>query len=150
MGHTYSNLLIHVIFSTKDRRPIILDDFSHRLHEYLCGLAREEFGRAIKVGGTADHIHGLISIRTDIPVAHAMSRWKSLSTGWIHKSFAGSADFAWQAGYGAFSVSESQAPAVIAYIKGQAEHHARRTFKEEFVEFLQRHHVEFDPKHVWD
>jgi REP element-mobilizing transposase RayT len=150
MGHTYSNLLIHVIFSTKDRRPIIRADFSQRLHKYLGGLARQEFGKAIKVGGTEDHIHGLISTRTDVALAQAMSRWKSLSTGWIHKTIAGAADFAWQGGYGAFSVSQSNAVAVIAYIEKQAEHHARQTFAEEFIELLQRHQVEFDPNHVWD
>ena len=78
MGHTYSNLLVHVVFSTKDRRSMIRADFVERLYEYLCGLAREEFGKAVKVGGTENHVHGLISIRTDVPVSHAMNRWKSL------------------------------------------------------------------------
>jgi len=150
MGHTYSNLLIHVIFSTKDRRPLIQAEFSDRLHEYLCGLARDEFGKAIKVGGTEDHIHGLISLRTDVAVARAMNRWKSLSAGWIHKTFSSGEDFAWQAGYGAFSVSQSNVGGVIAYIGGQAEHHTRRTFQEEFVEFLERHQVQFDMAHIWD
>ena len=150
MGHTYSNLLIHVIFSTKDRRPMIKADFARRLHEYLCGLARDEFGTAIKVGGTEDHIHGLISLRTDVALARAMSRWKSLSTGWIHKTFRDMGDFAWQAGYGAFSVSQSIAAAVIAYIEGQASHHRRKTFEEEFIEFLERHQLQFDPAHIWD
>ena len=150
MGHTYSNLLIHVIFSTKDRRPIIRADFSQRLHKYLGGLARQEFGKAIKVGGTEDHIHGLISIRTDVALAQAMSRWKSLSTGWIHKTIAGAGDFAWQGGYGAFSVSQSNAAGVIAYIEKQAEHHQRQTFEQEFIEFLERHQTEYDPQRLWD
>ena len=150
MGHTYFNLLIHVIFSTKDRQPLIRADFAQRLHEYLCGLGREEFGRAIKVGGAADHIHGLISIRTDIAVAQAMSRWKSLATGWVHKTVAEAGDFAWQSGYGAFSVSQSNVGDVVKYIEKQAEHHARMTFQEEFMEFLRRHPIEFDPGHVWD
>jgi REP element-mobilizing transposase RayT len=142
--------LIHVIFSTKDRRPLIAEDFSQRLYEYLCGLVRQEFGTVIKVGGTENHIHGLIGLRTEIAIAHAMSRWKSLSTGWVHKNIAKASDFAWQAGYGAFSVSQSNAEVVVAYITQQAEHHATRTFEEEFIEFLQRHHVEFDPEHIWD
>jgi len=150
MGHTYANILIHVIFSTKERRPIIRPDFSERLREYLCGLARQEFGKAIKVGGTADHMHGLISLRTDIASSHAMSRWKSLSTSWIRKTIAGAGEFAWQSGYGAFSVSPSNADSVITYIASQPEHHARQTFQEEFIEFLRRHEVDFDPDHVWD
>ena len=150
MGHTYSNLLTHVIFSTKDRRPMISADFSQRLYEYLCGVARGEFGKAIKVGGTADHVHSLISVRTDVSLAHAMNRFKSLSTGWIHKMFPSAQDFAWQAGYGAFSVSPSNALAVIRYIEGQATHHAQQTFEEEFIEFLKRHEVQFDPEHLWD
>ena len=130
MGHTYSNLLIHVIFSTKDRRPLILAEFSQRLAEYLCGVARREFGKALKVGGTENHIHALISIRTDITVAHAMNRWKSLSTGWIHRTFPDMGDFGWQAGYGSFSVSQSNAAGVIAYIERQATHHRQKTFEE--------------------
>jgi REP element-mobilizing transposase RayT len=123
VGHTYSNLLVHVIFSTKGREPLIRADCSQRLNEYLCGIAREEFGKAIKVGGTENHVHGLLSIRTDIALAQAMSRWKSLSTGWIHKTFPDAGDFAWQAGYGSFSVSQSNAGAFVAYIDKQAEHH---------------------------
>jgi putative transposase len=150
MGHTYSNLLIHVIFSTKDRRPLISADCFQRLIEYLCGLARQEFGKALKVGGTENHIHGLITIRTDIALAYAMNRWKSLSAGWIHGTFPGMADFAWQPGYASFSVSQSQAASVIAYIERQAIHHRHKTFDEEFVEFLKRHQVEYDPRNIWD
>ena len=149
MGHTYSNLLIHVIFSTRGRKPMILAEFSERLMKYLCGVARQEFGKALKVGGTENHIHGLLSIRTNVAVAHAMNRWKSLSTGWIHRTFPGARDFSWQTGYGAFSVSQSNAAGVIAYIESQASHHRRKTFEEEFVEFLDRHQLECDPENIW-
>ena len=81
MGHTYSNLLVHAVFGAKDRRPMIHDPFRTRLHEYLGGIAREEFGCALQVGGTADHVHGLILLRTDVAVADAMRTWKSLSSG---------------------------------------------------------------------
>jgi REP element-mobilizing transposase RayT len=112
-------------------------------------LARGEFGSAVKVGGTDDHLHALVEMRTDTSLAHAMSRWKSLSAGWMHRTI-GCRDFACQAGYGAFSVSQSNANAVIGYIEKQAEHHAVKTFQQEFVEFLDRHHVDYDPAHVWD
>jgi len=79
-----------------------------------------------------------------------MNRWKSLSTGWVHKTLPGMSDFGWQAGYGCFSVSQSNAARAIAYIENQAEHHRRQTFEEEFIAFLNRHRIEYDPEHVWD
>ena len=150
MGHATVNLLIHVIFSTKGRRPLIGPNCAERLYKYFYGLGPNEFGKVLKVGGTEDHIHGLISIRSNVDVAHAMNRWKSLSSGWIHKTFPGMRDFAWQSGYGAFSVSQSLKNRVMAYIDGQAKHHKRRGFQAEFIDFLKRHEVEFDPAHVWD
>jgi REP element-mobilizing transposase RayT len=149
MGHSYFNLLVHVIFSTKDRRPTMPADRAGRIHEYLGGLVKE-FGKSRRFGGTEDHIHGLISIRADVDVAYVMSRLKSLSSGWIHKEFKDMGDFAWQAGYGAFSVSQSNSDEVIAYIEAQVEHHRRRSFQDEFMDFLRRHEIEFDPEHVWD
>ncbi len=150
MGHTFSNLLVHVIFSTKNRQPTIVDALRDKLYAYMAGVAKKEFGWARRIGGTSDHIHGLIEIRTDVSVAHAMNRWKSLSSGWVHKSFPESRDFAWQSGYGAFTVSSSRAPDVIAYIDGQAEHHRHRSFEEEFLDFLKRHGIQYDPEHVWE
>ena len=150
MGHTYANLLVHVVFSTKDRQPLIREEFRQRLHEYLSGIARKEFGRALKIGGMPDHLHAIISLRTDVCMAEAMRKWKSLSSGWVHKMFPGNDAFAWQAGYGAFSVSQSNAAEVTAYIERQAEHHRTMTFQEEFITFLNRHNVPYDPAHIWD
>ena len=87
MGHTFSNLLAHVIFSTKNRQPLITDAIGERLYAYMAGVARKEFGWAKRIGGASDHIHGLIELRTDISMGHAMNRWKSLSSGWVHKTF---------------------------------------------------------------
>ena len=150
MGHTYANLLVHVIFSTKDRLPLIRDEFRQRLHEYLSGIAREEFGHAIRVGTTVDHLHALLVLRSDISVAEAMRQWKSLSSGWVHQTFPGNDAFSWQAGYGAFSVSQSNVDDVVAYIERQAEHHRKVTFQEEFIAFLKRHNVPYDPAHIWE
>jgi REP element-mobilizing transposase RayT len=150
MGHTYSNLLVHAVFGTKDRRPTIHESFRTRLHEYLGGIAREEFGRALQIGGTADHVHGLILLRTDVAVADAMRAWKSLSSGWVHKTFSGEGDFVWQNGYAAFSVSESNADQVKRYIVNQESHHRKQTFEEEFLALLERHGIEYDPRSVWD
>ena len=150
MGHTYSNLLFHVIFSTKDRQPLILIDWRTRLYEYMCGIGRGEFGAVLCVGGVADHVHGLISLRTDRSVAHAMNRWKSLSSGWVNQELRPPQRFAWQVGYAAFSVSQSAKDAVAAYIEQQEEHHRQVSFQDELLMFLKRHNITYDPAHVFD
>jgi len=150
MGHTYANVLLHVVFSTKDRVPAIHDAFRVRLYEYMAGVARNEFGRALSIGGTADHVHGLLSVGTDMAIGDIMSKWKSLSSGWLHKTIPEARDFAWQTGYGAFSVSQSNAGAVSQYIEEQAEHHKKRTFEEEFAALLKRHGIDYDAAHMWN
>ena len=148
MGHTYSNLLFHVIFSTKDRWPTINDHFQSRLYEYMCGVARSEFGRVIAIGGTADHLHALVLLGTDVPIAAAMRKLKGLASKWVHRTFPDEKGFAWQSGYAAFTVSQSGMPDVVGYIERQADHHRRVTFEEEFRAFLDRHGIEYDPAHV--
>ena len=150
MGHTYSNILIHVIFSTKDRALTIGEDIRERLYQYMAGLAREECGRAWKIGGTDNHVHALLSIRADVSISEAMRKWKSLSSGWVHQTFPGHDGFAWQLGYGAFSVSQSNADHVTEYIGKQGEHHRKVTFEEEFIALLDRHGIQYDREHIWD
>ena len=160
MGHTYSQLLIHAVFSTRERQPIIAASFRQRLYEYMSGIARQEFGAAIRLGGAADHVHGLIRLNTSVSVAEAMNRWKSLSSGWVNETFApgiapgfapGAANrFHWQTGYGAFSVSQSGAEQVIRYIENQEAHHRVVSFQEEFITFLAKHEVQYDPKTIWE
>jgi len=150
MAHTFSNILIHVVFSTKERRPIIHDAFRERLWAYMGGVAKNEFGRARAIGGTQDHVHALLSLNTTTPVAKAMERWKSVSSGWLHRTAPEARSFSWQTGYGAFSVSESSAAAVIEYIRNQAEHHRGRSFREEFLQLLKKHNIDYDPEHVLD
>jgi len=149
MGHTFSDILIHAIFSTKDRKAIIVPTFQQRLYEYLAGVARQEFGQALRIGGTANHVHGLIRLRTDVSVAEAMRKWKSLSSGWVHDTFPDGRGFAWQVGYGAFGVSGPRKDAVIQYIDGQAEHHRKVTFEEEFEGLLRKYGIAYDPRYIW-
>ncbi len=141
-GHTYSRLLVHVVFQTKGVHARVKPSFRERLYRYMAGIARQEFGRPIEIGGTADHIHALLSLRTDVSVAEAMRKLKSLSSGWVHKTFPDERVFAWQSGYGAFSVSESNAPSVVRYIKSQVEHHKRLTFEEELAVLLRKHGID--------
>jgi len=149
MGHTYANLVFHVVFSTKERRPRMHDSFRPALFEYLSGIARNEFRGALAVGGTENHVHGLVVLPTDKSMAEAMQKWKGASSGWVHSTFPGEGDFAWQEGYGAFSVSQSNVKQVAAYIAGQAEHHKKMTFEEEYVALLKRHGIAFDPRYVF-
>jgi REP element-mobilizing transposase RayT len=150
MGHTYANLLVHVIFSTKGRAPLIRPEWRQRLHEYLAGVARNEFGSALRIGSTENHLHGLLSLNSDVSTAEAIRKWKSLSSKWVHETFPGESIFAWQTGYAAFSVSKSNAEAVARYIDQQEDHHRTTTFEEEFIAFLQRHGIDYDPKYVFD
>lgn len=148
MPHTHSNLLVHVIFSTKNHAPFVREAFRERLYEYMGGLAAREFGRALIVGGTGDHVHGLLSLRPNISLSDAMMKWKSLSSGWVHRTFASESAFAWQNGYAAFSVSHSMAPRVRRYIEGQEEHHRKHSFSDELLAFLDAHGVEYNPQYI--
>lgn len=150
MGHTFSNLLIHVVFSTKCRRPMLRDTLRPRLYEYMVGVARGEFGSAIRIGGTLDHLHALLAVRPDVSISDAMRKWESLSSRWVHTTFPDSAAFAWQTGYAAFSVSLSNKSKVTEYIDTQAAHHRHKTFEEEFVALLQQHGIAYDLKYVFD
>lgn len=149
MGHTYTNLVVHAVFSTKERRPLIHDFFRPRLFAYLSGLARNEFRGALVVGGTENHVHGLLVLPPTMCLADVMCKWKSLSSKWVHETFPGESDFDWQDGYGAFTVSRSNVPQVAAYIANQAQHHMTMTFEEEFIALLKRQGIEYDPRYVW-
>lgn len=188
MPNSYTNLRIHVIFSTKDRRPLIRDDFRTRLYEYIGGIIRNAHGVLLAAGGTADHVHLLIGHHPQSSVSDLMRLVKANSSKWVHETFAGTpapgfgatpapglagttapgsvgttapgfagatpslpsiaAAFAWQDGYAAFSVSQSNVQAVKKYIAGQEEHHRTKSFQEELIEFLKRHEVAYDARYI--
>ena len=149
MGHSYVSCLVHYTFSTKERRPCLSADVRPRLFAYIGGIAREDDIKACAVGGVADHVHALLSLPSTVSVAKGVQLVKGGSSLWIHDTFPGLPAFEWQEGYGAFSVAVSQLDDTIAYIQDQEEHHRRRTFKEEFLLFLQKHALDYDPQHVW-
>ncbi|MDP6546461.1 MAG: IS200/IS605 family transposase [Phycisphaerae bacterium] len=142
MSHTFTNLLIHVVFSARKREPLICDSFRERLWAYMGGMVKDDFGVARIIGGTDNHIHAMLSMKPDVAVSKAMERWKSLSTAWIKKTIPEASDFGWQAGYSAFSVSQSRAEQVVAYIARQGEHHRTMTFEEEFARLLDAHGID--------
>ena len=150
MPHSYANLLYHIIFSTKNREPMLVAEVRPRLWEYLGGAVREEGGAALIVNGMADHVHILAKFRQDKAVSDVLRAVKANSSGWVHQTFPSLRAFAWQTGYGAFSVSVSQVPTVRHYIECQEEHHAHRSFEEEFVRFLDVHRIEYDIRYLWD
>lgn len=150
MAHTFTNLLTHIIFSTKDRRPFVDANLKSRLYPYLGGIIRELGGKALKVNGPADHVHILASLPAKFAPAEIIGKAKSNSTGWVHKNFPDHRDFGWQTGYAAFSVSHSQIQTVEDYIAGQEEHHRKVSFKEELLTFLKKHEIEFDEKYIWE
>jgi REP element-mobilizing transposase RayT len=150
MPGTYSNLLYHLVFSTKGRANLIAQNIEPRLHEFLGGIVRSERGTAYQIGGTANHVHLLIRWRTDESVATLLRTLKSRSSAWVHETFPVMSGFRWQEGYGAFTVSQSQSDVVNRYISSQEQHHRATTFEEEFVAFLQAHNIQYDERYLWD
>jgi REP element-mobilizing transposase RayT len=148
MSSSYSNLLYHIVFATKGREPWMTATIRPRIHQYLGGAIRAENGIAIIVNGTADHIHILAKLRQDKAISKAIGELKANSSGWISRTFKEAAGFAWQAGYGAFTVSESQAPKVRRYIERQEEHHRTVSFVEELKVILRAHGLAFDERYL--
>jgi putative transposase len=142
MPHSHVCCLIHVVFATGQRRPMIREDLQEKLHGYLGGIARENGIPALAVGGAADHVHLLLSLPRTVSVAKAVQLLKSGSSKWIHENFPGSKNFAWQEGYGAFSIGVSQRATTVKYIEAQAEHHKRISFADELKKFLVAHGIE--------
>jgi len=148
MAHTYCSSLFHCAFSTKERRKFITDGVQERLWAYLGGIARNHEMKPLAVGGAEDHVHILLSLPATKTIAQAMREIKQGSSRWMHET-CGMTDFAWQEGYGAFSFGSNQVEATIAYIAGQREHHRKRDFQSEFVAFLKKNGIEYDPRFVW-
>ncbi|MCP4644543.1 MAG: IS200/IS605 family transposase [bacterium] len=149
MAHTYASLLYHCVFSTKERRKVLTPEVRERLWPYMGGIVRENQWLPLCVGGTADHAHILLLLPTKVAVADAIQRIKGVSSKWLSDTMPGLEQFAWQQGYGAFSVSISHKDDTVAYIERQDEHHRTRTFKEEYLEFLRKHEIEWDERYVW-
>jgi putative transposase len=147
VAHTYVSSLFHCVFSTKERRGLIPTAKQPDVWSYLGGIARKNGFKLLAAGGTDNHVHLLVSLPATVPLAKAMQLLKGGSSKWINDS--GANGFAWQEGYGAFSVGISQLDATITYINSQAEHHHKRGFEEEFLAFLHKHGIAYDTRYVW-
>jgi REP element-mobilizing transposase RayT len=146
MAHTYTNILVHCVFSTKERRLTISDDLLPGLLAYMNGIGANIRVPVVAAGGTANHVHLLLALPATITLSKAIQTFKSNSSRWVGEH---GIDFAWQGGYGAFSVSASNRAAVQHYIEHQADHHRKRSFEDEFVAMLKRSRVNYDPKFVF-
>ena len=147
MAQSLSSLNYHLVFSTKNRVPLITEQIESALHRYVAGIVRNHRGALLKAGGMPDHRHWLVALHREMAVAEAIRLIKSNSTSWVRKEL-GNRRFGWQAGYGAFSVSFSRCEAVAKYIENQSFHHRKRDFKDELQWLLEKNGVAYDGQHL--
>lgn len=149
MPQSLVKILVHIVFSTKDRARLITPEIESQLFGYISGIIKNNGGRMIIAGGTAEHIHLLISIGR-IDIGELIGDIKRNSSTWIKKQDRRFSRFYWQRGYGAFSIGQSQVSAVSKYIREQKEHHQKQTFQDEFRALCRKYDVEFDERYCWD
>jgi putative transposase len=149
LGSTLTNLVHHIIFSTKDREPTITSEIRDELYRYMGGIIKAEGGGLLQIGGIPDHIHRVVELKPVHALSEIMQKVKGSSSKWVNEKKRFVNRFAWQEGYGAFTVSESQISAVMRYVREQEDHHRKLSFKEEFIRILERHRVEYDERYLW-
>jgi putative transposase len=149
VAHTYTNILIHALFSTKDRQPWLNAEVKAEMLPYLGGVINELGGQSLLVNGTLDHAHMLFVQPATLSIANIMGKVKANSSGWVNKRWRNRNHFAWQTGYAAFSVSKSQVDSAKRYIENQEEHHRKVSFQEEVLAFLKKQGVKYDPRYVF-
>jgi REP element-mobilizing transposase RayT len=150
MPSTYTNLLYHILFSTKNREPSIKGELKEELYRYVGGIIRAEGGVCIEIGGIEDHVHILAKLKPAISVAEMLKLIKANSSKWVNDHKVVNRSFGWQIGYAAFTVSESQVEPVRHYIRNQEQHHRKQSYQEEVIALLERHGIEYDPRYLWD
>jgi len=144
MSHRFTRLRYHLVFSTKERQPLLQGDLGSSMHAYLGGIARNLGGTALEIGGVADHVHLLVELPPTLCIADAMMKLKANSSKWMNESRGPKQRFSWQQGYSAFTVSESTVDATIAYIRAQPSHHAKHSFVDELKAFLAKNGLTLD------
>jgi putative transposase len=150
MPQSLSLVIVHIIFSTKDRFPHLDLSMRPRLHAYIATVARNSECECYRAGGTADHVHLAVRLSRTIPIAGLVEELKTSSSKWLKLQGPTKGRFAWQRGYGAFSVSASELDSLQAYIDGQQEHHKVTTFQEEYLALLKEYGVPYDERYIWD
>jgi len=151
MPQSLTNLLVHLVFSTLERQPFLSEPrLREEMHRYLGGIVKEQGGHSLEVGGIADHVHLLVAIRQTTTIADLVRDLKRSSSIWIKRRDGSLKGFAWQGGYGAFSVGQTEVEVVRAYIQNQEEHHQRPSFQEEYRAFLEKYKIPYDERYVWE
>jgi putative transposase len=150
MPQSLSAILVHIIFSTKNREPLIRPEIESELFPYISRICQSANSPALIINGTKDHIHMLINLSRKASLSSLIEEVKSSSSGWIKTKGPDFKQFYWQRGYGAFSIGQSGVPTLKAYINRQKEHHLKTTFQDEFRKFLRRYEIEYDERYVWD
>ena len=150
MPQSLSKVIVHIVFSTKDREPWLDENVRPRMHAYLATICRDLGAEFVHVGGVADHVHIITTLPRTLSQAQLIEHTKKTSSKWIKAINTRYRGFSWQRGYGAFSASPSQLETVVQYVDSQLEHHRTRTFQEEYREILRKHRVDFDERYVWD
>jgi REP element-mobilizing transposase RayT len=150
MPQSLSRILIHLVFSAKNRERMLTPAIQTELHPYLAVTLDNIQCPSLQIGGIEDHVHLLFDLSRTITIADLVETVKTSSSKWIKTKGAKSSDFHWQSGYGAFSVSQSDANEVVNYIRNQARHHQKMTFQDEYRRLLERYQVAFEERYVWD
>jgi REP element-mobilizing transposase RayT len=150
MSQSLAKVYLHLIYSTRNRAPVLADAWRDELFQVLGGAANNLGCQSLIVGGVEDHVHLLFQLSRTITIAGAVGKIKSTSSAWVNQSGFLTDEFHWQAGYGAFSVSQSNVEAVREYIRRQREHHAKQSYQDEFREWLRRYEMTWDERYVWD
>ena len=150
MPQSLSSILIHLIFSTKDRKPFLTPEIDTELYPYMASIFKALKSPALIINGTSDHLHTLFSLSRVAAVADVVEEVKTESSKWIKRKGIEFRNFHWQSGYGAFSIGQSQVSTVKRYIGRQKQHHHRVTFQDEYRKFLKAYEVEYDERYVWD
>ncbi len=150
MPQSLAQVIVHLVFSTKNREPLLNVTIRPSLHAYLAAVTRNTGCECHRIGGVADHVHLAIGLSRTSTIAGLVEELKTSSSKWLKTQSPELAAFAWQRGYGAFSISPGNLEKLSSYIDGQDEHHRTRTFQEEYREFLVKYHVAYDERYVWD
>ncbi len=150
MANTYTRIYIHIVFTVKGRQNLIEKKWKDDLYKYICGIVNGKEQKVYAIGGIADHIHILISIKPDIAISDLVRDIKANSSKWINEKRMVKGKFQWQEGFGAFSSTQSQLDTIIAYINNQENHHQKKTFKDEYFDLLQKFNIEYDEKYLFE
>src|SRR5215203_1854811 len=150
MPQSLSSILIHLIFSTKNREPFLMPEIEVELYPYMASIFKALKSPALIINGTSDHLHTLFSLSRVVTIAELVEEVKTESSKWIKTKGRDFQNFHWQSGYGAFSIAQSQVSPVKRYIRRQKEHHRRVNFQDEYRKFLKAYEVEYDERYVWD